>query len=180
MRRRYQGRYNVDVCSSFCQRPAKHVLLSVFCIPFLECHKAGPNQSGGRGYKKSVTCVATLVRISLSREMVGKTRKARGSYRGCLTPARLVEAKVGMSFLTLLLASSLRAAFVSVSVLQFAQILAQDHSGVCGMCPQPPLAAAVAHRPTQVSGPRGCRALPPHFPRCSLGAFRRIGAAMAR
>ena len=59
--------------------------------------------------------------------MVGKTRKARGSYRGCLTPARLVEAKVGVSFLTLLLASSIRAAFVSVSVLQFAQILALDH-----------------------------------------------------
>jgi len=56
---------------------------------------------------------------------------------------------VGVSCLTLLLASSLRAAFVSVSVLQFARILALDHSGVCGMCPQPPLAAAVAHRPAQ-------------------------------
>jgi hypothetical protein len=34
---------------------------------------------------------------------------------------------VGVSCLTLLLASSLRAAFVSVSVLQFARILALDH-----------------------------------------------------
>ena len=34
------------------------------------------------------------------------------------------------------------------------------------------------HRHT-VSGPRGCRALPLHFQRCSLGALRRIGAAMA-
>ena len=63
----------------------------------------------------------------LYREMVGKTRKARGSYRGCLTPARLVEANVCVSCLRLLLASNLRAAFVSVSVLQFARILALDH-----------------------------------------------------
>ena len=34
---------------------------------------------------------------------------------------------VGVSCLTLLLASSLRAAFVSVSVVQFARILALDH-----------------------------------------------------
>ena len=61
-----------------------------------------------------------------------KTRKARGSYRGCLTPARLVESKVGVSCLTLLLASSLRAAFVSVSVLQFARILALDHFPISG------------------------------------------------
>ena len=39
-------------------------------------------------------------------------------------------------------------------------------------------AGGTSHR-HPVSGPRGCRALPPHFPRCSLGAFRRIGAAMA-
>ena len=46
--------------------------------------------------------------------MVGKT-------------ARLVEANVRVSCLRLLLASNLRAAFVSVSVLQFARILALDH-----------------------------------------------------
>jgi hypothetical protein len=40
-------------------------------------------------------------------------------------------------------------------------------------------AGGTSHR-HPVSGPRGCRALPPHFPRCSLGAFRRIGAAMAK
>ena len=101
---------------------------------------------------------------------------------------------VGVSCLTLLLASSLRAAFVSVSVVQFARILALDHyvsfsdlgrralgrgaggkrlSGAVCDC------RGTSHR-HPVSGPRGCRALPPHFPRCSLGAFRRIGAAMAR
>ena len=42
------------------------------------------------------------------------------------------------------------------------------------------VAAGGTSRRHPVSGPRGCRALPPHFPRCSLGAFRRIGAAMAR
>ena len=39
-------------------------------------------------------------------------------------------------------------------------------------------AGGTSHR-HPVSGPRGCRALPLHFPRCSLGALRRIGAAMA-
>jgi hypothetical protein len=46
---------------------------------------------------------------------------------------------------------------------------------------RPPLqaeAGGTSHR-HQVSGPRGCRALPLHFPRCSLGALRRNGAAMA-
>ena len=32
-------------------------------------------------------------------------------------------------------------------------------------------AGGTSHR-HPVSGPRGCCALPPHFPRCSLGAFR--------
>ena len=39
-------------------------------------------------------------------------------------------------------------------------------------------AGGTSHR-HPVSGPRGCRALPLHFPRCSLGALRRIGTAMA-
>ena len=39
-------------------------------------------------------------------------------------------------------------------------------------------AGGTSHR-HPVSGPRGCRALPPHFPWCSLGAFRRICADMA-
>ena len=39
-------------------------------------------------------------------------------------------------------------------------------------------AGGTSHR-HPVSGPRGCRALLPHFPRCSLGALRRSGAAMA-
>jgi hypothetical protein len=39
-------------------------------------------------------------------------------------------------------------------------------------------AGGTSHR-HPVSGSRGCRALPPHFPLCSLGVFRRIGAAMA-
>jgi len=39
-------------------------------------------------------------------------------------------------------------------------------------------AGGTSHR-HPVSGPRGCRALPPHFPQCSICAFRRICAAMA-
>jgi hypothetical protein len=31
-----------------------------------------------------------------------------------------------------------------------------------------------------VSGPRGCRALPRHFPRCSLGAFFRIASGCGK
>jgi hypothetical protein len=83
-------------------------------------------------------------------------------------------------------------------VLQFARILALDHyyhhrfsaifawqgrrwqaperGGV--RLPRQVEAGGTSHR-HPVSGPRGCRALPLHFPRCSLGALRRIGAAMA-
>ena len=107
------------------------------------------------------------------------TRKARGSYRGSLmldaaasvkSPRRVCISEC-LAVCTNFCAGSLRIIFRSRAegAWQGSRRKAPERGGV--RLPRQAEAGGTSHR-HPVSGPRGCRALPPHFPRCSLGAFR--------
>jgi len=110
---------------------------------------------------------------------VSHSRKARGSYGGCLmldaaasvkSPRRVCISEC-IAVCTNFGAGSLRIIFRSRAegAWQGSRRKAPERGGV--RLPRQAEAGGTSHR-HPVSGPRGCRALPPHFPRCSLGAFQ--------
>ena len=95
--------------------------------------------------------------------MLDAAASVKSPRRVCISECSAVCTNFGAGSLRIIFRSRAEGAW------QGSRRKAPERGGV--RLPRQAEAGGTSHR-HPVSGPRGCRALPPHFPRCSLGAFQ--------